>query len=61
MFFETDGPFTPDRSFTISEFAKAVKDNNWPTTLAAGLIGSCTNSSYEDMCVVPPYLYYKQP
>ncbi len=46
---QINGPFTPDRNFSISEFAKAVKDNNWPDTLKVGLIGSCTNSSYEDM------------
>lgn len=46
---QINGPFTPDRNFSISEFAKAVKDNNWPDELRVGLIGSCTNSSYEDM------------
>ena len=44
-----NGPFTPDRAFPISTFAKAVKDNNFPNELSVGLIGSCTNSSYEDM------------
>ncbi len=44
-----NGPFTPDRCHTISEFGKAVKDNGWPQRLEVGLIGSCTNSSYEDM------------
>lgn len=44
-----NGPFTPDRAWPISEFAKAVKDNNWPEHLSVALIGSCTNSSYEDM------------
>lgn len=44
-----NGPFTPDRAFPISEFAKAVKENNWPDTLKVALIGSCTNSSYEDI------------
>ena len=44
-----NGPFTPDRAFPISEFAKAVKDNNWPAELKVALIGSCTNSSYEDI------------
>ncbi|NBO37023.1 aconitate hydratase [bacterium] len=44
-----NGPFTPDRAFPISEFAKAVKDNNWPEKLTVALIGSCTNSSYEDI------------
>ncbi len=44
-----NGPFTPDLSTPISGFAKAVESNNWPKTVSAGLIGSCTNSSYEDM------------
>lgn len=44
-----NGPFTPDLATPISEFAKAVKDNNWPQKLEVGLIGSCTNSSYEDI------------
>jgi len=44
-----NGPFTPDRAFPISEFAQAVKDNNWPEKLSVALIGSCTNSSYEDI------------
>jgi len=44
-----NGPFTPDRAFPISEFADAVVANDWPRTMEVGLIGSCTNSSYEDM------------
>lgn len=44
-----NGPFTPDRAMPISEFVQAVKQNNWPAELRVGLIGSCTNSSYEDM------------
>jgi len=44
-----NGPFTPDLSTPLSQFAKAVKANQWPTSVSAGLIGSCTNSSYEDM------------
>jgi aconitate hydratase len=44
-----NGPFTPDKAWKLSEFAKAVKENDYPTTMSAGLIGSCTNSSYEDM------------
>ena len=44
-----NGPFTPDLAWPLSNFAKAVKENNWPATLEVGLIGSCTNSSYEDM------------
>ncbi|MFZ9521660.1 MAG: aconitate hydratase [Silvanigrellaceae bacterium] len=44
-----NGPFTPDRAFPISQFAKAVEENKWPEKLTVGLIGSCTNSSYEDI------------
>lgn len=44
-----NGPFTPDRATPISEFAKAVEENGWPTKMEVGLIGSCTNSSYEDI------------
>jgi len=44
-----NGPFTPDKAWPISEFAKAVKENDYPEKLEVGLIGSCTNSSYEDI------------
>lgn len=44
-----NGPFTPDLAWPLSKFAKAVKKNKWPEKLEVGLIGSCTNSSYEDM------------
>jgi aconitate hydratase len=44
-----NGPFTPDKAWPISQFAKAVKDNDYPDELEVGLIGSCTNSSYEDL------------
>ncbi len=44
-----NGPFTPDRATPLSEFAAAVKANEWPEKLEVGLIGSCTNSSYEDI------------
>lgn len=44
-----NGPFTPDLAWPLSKFAAAVKKNNWPQELSVGLIGSCTNSSYEDM------------
>lgn len=44
-----NGPFTPDLAWPLSKFATALKENDWPTELGAGLIGSCTNSSYEDM------------
>ncbi|WP_187263883.1 aconitate hydratase [Pontibacter beigongshangensis] len=44
-----NGPFTPDAAWPISQFAAVVREHNWPTKLEVGLIGSCTNSSYEDM------------
>ena len=44
-----NGPFSPDRAWPLSQFAKAVRDNDWPSNLEVGLIGSCTNSSYEDI------------
>ena len=44
-----NGPFTPDLAWPLSKFAQAVKENNWPAKLDVGLIGSCTNSSYEDI------------
>lgn len=44
-----NGPFTPDRATPLSLFAEEVRKNNWPKELEVGLIGSCTNSSYEDI------------
>src|SRR5205085_10628449 len=44
-----NGPFTPDLAFPVSQFAEAVRKNGWPSKLEVGLIGSCTNSSYEDI------------
>ncbi|KKZ66203.1 aconitate hydratase, mitochondrial [[Emmonsia] crescens] len=44
-----NGPFTPDLATPISKFKQAVKEHGWPEELKVGLIGSCTNSSYEDM------------
>ena len=44
-----NGPYTPDLAWPISKFAEAVRANNWPETLEVALIGSCTNSSYEDI------------
>ena len=44
-----NGPFTPDLATPVSQFAEAVKANGWPEKLEVGLIGSCTNSSYEDI------------
>ena len=43
------GPHTPDLSRSISALKEDVEKNNWPIQLSAALIGSCTNSSYEDM------------
>ena len=43
-----NGPFTPDLAHTVgAEMTAAVKKNGWPEKISAGLIGSCTNSSYE--------------
>lgn len=44
-----NGPFTPDRATPISKLAEEAKANGWPTKVEVGLIGSCTNSSYEDI------------
>jgi aconitate hydratase len=44
-----NGPFTPDAAYTISEFSAVVRMNNYPRKMEVGLIGSCTNSSYEDL------------
>ncbi|MEI8274333.1 MAG: aconitate hydratase, partial [Paludibacter sp.] len=44
-----NGPFTPDLAYPISEFAQIVKEKGYPQKMEAGLIGSCTNSSYEDL------------
>lgn len=44
-----NGPFTPDAAYPLSEFAKIVKEKAYPQQMEAGLIGSCTNSSYEDL------------
>ena len=44
-----NGPFTPDRATPISEMKAAAEKNGWPTKVDVGLIGSCTNSSYEDI------------
>jgi len=44
-----NGPFTPDKATPISDMAVAAKENGWPTEIKVGLIGSCTNSSYEDI------------
>ena len=44
-----NGPFTPDLAWPISKFKDAVKENGYPQDLKVALIGSCTNSSYEDI------------
>jgi len=44
-----NGPYTPDLAMPISIFGAEVKKNGWPQKLEVGLIGSCTNSSYEDL------------
>jgi aconitate hydratase len=44
-----NGPFTPDLATPISQMAAAVKEHGWPDTIEVALIGSCTNSSYEDI------------
>ena len=44
-----NGPFTPDAATPISEFAAKVEENGWPRKMEVGLIGSCTNSSYQDL------------
>jgi len=51
-----NGPFTPDLSIPLSRFKDTVKEQQWPESLSAGLIGSCTNSSYEDMTRVQSML-----
>lgn len=44
-----NGPFTPDAACPLSEFAAKVKANGYPRRMEVGLIGSCTNSSYQDL------------
>ncbi len=44
-----NGPFTPDRAWALGSLKDAVKENDFPERIAVGLIGSCTNSSYEDL------------
>ncbi|BFZ54390.1 aconitate hydratase [Savitreella phatthalungensis] len=51
-----NGPFTPDLSTPLASFGQAIDANGWPKTLSVGLIGSCTNSSYEDMSRVSDVL-----
>lgn len=44
-----NGPFTPDAAIPVSKVAEVIREKNYPSTLEVGLIGSCTNSSYEDL------------
>ena len=44
-----NGPFTPDLSTEVSDMAEEAKKNGWPVNIEWALIGSCTNSSYEDL------------
>jgi aconitate hydratase len=44
-----NGPFSPDIATPISKMKEAAQQNGWPTEIEVGLIGSCTNSSYEDI------------
>ena len=44
-----NGPFTPDLATPVSEMSEVAKKNGWPIKVEWGLIGSCTNSSYEDL------------
>lgn len=46
---QINGPYTPDLAWPVSQFKEAVAKNGWPEKLEVALIGSCTNSSYEDM------------
>ncbi|OBT73691.1 hypothetical protein VF21_06217 [Pseudogymnoascus sp. 05NY08] len=47
-----NGPYTPDLSHPMSTLKEAVIENKWPANLSASLVGSCTNSSYEDLMKV---------
>ena len=44
-----NGPHTPDLAHKVSEIGAAAKENDWPLTISSALVGSCTNSSYEDI------------
>ena len=44
-----NGPFTPDKAWALSDMKKAIKENDYPDKIRVALIGSCTNSSYEDI------------
>jgi aconitate hydratase len=51
-----NGPYTPDLSHPMSKLGEAVVENKWPKNLSASLVGSCTNSSYEDLMKVASLL-----
>ncbi len=53
-----NGPYSPDRSTPISQFTDFVKREKFPTNLSAALIGSCTNSSFEDLSRVHSMLQF---
>lgn len=55
-----NGPFTPDLATPLSKFGGFVKEQGWKDEISASLIGSCTNSSYEDMVnlIVRDYLSF---
>ncbi len=55
-----NGPYSPDKATPISEFADFIQKNNYPTKVSAALIGSCTNSSYEDLSRVHSLLVQAQ-
>ena len=44
-----NGPFTPDMATPVSKIKETAQKNGWPLEVSVGLIGSCTNSSYEDI------------
>lgn len=44
-----NGPFTPDRATAVADMSKVAREHDWPLKVEWGLIGSCTNSSYEDI------------
>ena len=44
-----NGPFTPDKDTPVEKMAEVARENDWPLEVKWGLIGSCTNSSYEDL------------
>ena len=46
-----NGPYSPDTSSTVNELGENAKEKGWPLTIEAALIGSCTNSSYEDIAL----------